>query len=695
MRKNLLKMCMVAIGLAMGTTRAWADTGDVTTNADIDFSNAISDDNTVAGSVGTMSIGQNSKCSTAITDGILYVGKGTHTVSIDETQRAGAKDVVTVSFEMAFGKLSKRYTGFSFQDADGASLGALSVNIYNGNFSSNDFGIALTDIDRSSSTASWSKKSTFTIVYDYAKKSITTTVTNAGANTTNTYTVAMSNTNPIAKFCVTSDYDNEGRRCQFDNLKITTTEGDYSGATKTVTIKYTTEDGSEIPSADIPDNTIFTDVVDANSEYTPTYPTSFQTDDNVYTYKSGGDMVTVTDDMTITLVYKKTARTKVDVVLNCVDGEGASIATRTLATSYPEGKQLYYGINKYIIKDGTLYEAEILTQGNYAGKTEASSTPISATYTEKTVDGTPVYFADFGDTPSTDESSTQYLRASGGQTLSNNSKVVLVPAGTLPAGRYTFEVRHFKNRAPKFNVGDTEYGTCTTGSNSGVMVTSTFSDVPVGNGEEISVTPGGSSYTDEMDYVLVTKVGELVETIAVSSAQYATYATNYNVVVPESGVKVYTVKVNDEGTAVEKTEVAAGTVIPAGTGILVSAEEGSYELSVTSDGAATIENNDLVAATSNVTSDGASYYALAQKDGKVGFALVATDVVIPAGKAYLKVENASGAKFISMDGELTAIEGIEPEQQNADGAYYTLQGVKMQKLAKGLYIHNGKKVVVK
>ncbi len=574
-------------------------------------------------------------------------------------------------------------------------MGALSVNIYNVLFSNNDFGIALTDIDRSSNTASWAKKSTFTIVYDYAKKSITTTVTNAGANTTNTYTVAMSNTNPIAKFCVTSDYDNEGRRCQFDNLKITTTEGDYSGATKTVTIKYTTEDGSEIPSADIPDNTIFTDVVDANSEYTPTYPTSFQTDDNVYTYKSGGDKVTVTDDMTITLVYTKTARTKVDVVLNCVDTEGNTIDTRTLATSYPEGKQLYYGINKYIIKDGTLYEAETLTQGNYAGKTEASSTAISATYTKKTVDGTPVYFADFGETPSTNEGDTPYLRASGGQTLSSTSKIVLVPAGTLPAGRYTFEVRHYKNRAPKFNVGDTEYGTCTTGGNSGVMVTSTFSDVPVGNGEEISVTPGGSSYTDEMDYVLVTKVGELVETISVSSAKYATYATNYNVVVPESGVKVYTVKVNDEGTAVEMTEVAAGTVIPAGTGILVSAEEGSYELSVTSTEGTALADNDLVAATSDVTSDGASYYALAQKDGKVGFALVATDVVIPAGKAYLKVENASGAKFISMTGELTVIDSVAAEKQNADGAYYTLQGVKTAKPAKGMYIHNGKKVIVK
>ncbi len=113
MKKNLLKTALAAFVMALGTTQtAWAGTGDVTTNADIDFSNAISDDNTVAGSVGTMSIGQNSKCSTAITDGILYVGKGTHTVSIDETQRAGAKDVVTVSFEMAFGKLSKRYTGF-------------------------------------------------------------------------------------------------------------------------------------------------------------------------------------------------------------------------------------------------------------------------------------------------------------------------------------------------------------------------------------------------------------------------------------------------------------------------------------------------------------------------------------------------------------------------------------------------------
>jgi hypothetical protein len=400
--------------------------------------------------------------------------------------------------------------------------------------------------------------------------------------------------------------------------------------------------------------------------------------------------------MTVTLVYKKTDRTKVNVTLDCVDSEGNILETRTLATAYPEGKQLLYGISQYLLKDGTLYETKTLGSPYYVAKVEASGTPISITYNKSTVEGTPAYFADFGDTPSTDESSTQYLRASGGATATSNSKVVLVPAGTLPIGRYTFTVRHFKNRAPKFNVGDKQYGVCSTSSNSGVMVISTFKNVPVGNGEEISVTPGESEYTDEMDYVLVTKVADLVDTVSVSDSQYATYVTPYKVIVPESAdIKVYAVKVNEAGTNVERTELTAGTAVPAGTGLLIGAAEGDYCLSATSEEATAIENNDLVAATEDVTSDGATIYALAKNNGKVGFALVADGVVIPAGKAYLKVTKASGAKFFSMDGELTGIDNIATETTNADGAFYTLQGMKTAKPTKGLYIHNGKKVVVK
>ena len=43
---------------------------------------------------------------------------------------------------------------------------------------------------------------------------------------------------------------------------------------------------------------------------------------------------------------------------------------------------------------------------------------------------------------------------------------------------------------------------------------------------------------------------------------------------------------------------------------------------------------------------------------------------------------------------VTAIEAVETEKAE-DGAWYTIQGVRVDKPAKGLYIHNGRKVVVK
>lgn len=106
-----------------------------------------------------------------------------------------------------------------------------------------------------------------------------------------------------------------------------------------------------------------------------------------------------------------------------------------------------------------------------------------------------------------------------------------------------------------------------------------------------------------------------------------------------------------------------------------------------------MEHNSLIAATTNVTSVDDKYFALTKIGDKVGFALVANGVVIPAGKAYLSVPRASGAKFFSLDGEATGINSVKTAK--ADGAYYTLEGVKTTKPVKGLYIHNGKKIVVK
>lgn len=184
-------------------------------------------------------------------------------------------------------------------------------------------------------------------------------------------------------------------------------------------------------------------------------------------------------------------------------------------------------------------------------------------------------------------------------------------------------------------------------------------------------------------------------TVSVSDAGYATYATKYNVEVPENNdVKVMTVKVNAEGTAITLNEVEAGTVIPANTGILVKAPAGNCDFVVTSAEGTALANNDLIAATTDVPSDGAKFFALTKLGEKVGFALVANGVVIPAGKAYLEVtKGTAAAKFFGLDGEATGINSVKTAK--ADGAYYTLEGVKTTKPVKGLYIHNGKKIVVK
>lgn len=183
-------------------------------------------------------------------------------------------------------------------------------------------------------------------------------------------------------------------------------------------------------------------------------------------------------------------------------------------------------------------------------------------------------------------------------------------------------------------------------------------------------------------------------TVSVSPAGYATYATTKNVKVPkDENVEVMTVTVNDDKTSITLHKVAAGTVIPANTGILVKAPAGDCNFVVTSDAGEKLPINNLVAATTNVTSADDKFFALTKLGEKVGFALVANGVVIPAGKAYLEVPKASGAKFFGLDGEATGINSVKTAK--ADGAYYTLEGVKTTKPVKGIYIHNGKKIVVK
>lgn len=202
------------------------------------------------------------------------------------------------------------------------------------------------------------------------------------------------------------------------------------------------------------------------------------------------------------------------------------------------------------------------------------------------------------------------------------------------------------------------------------------------------------SLTSVFDYAVVRKTADLA---TVSSVGFATYSPSSNVSVPDD-VKVYTVTVDAGGNSVTLHPVDAGSVVEAGTGYVIEAAKGSYPFAVSNEAVSSIGENALTVSDGAVTvGESDNIYVLAQRsDGNVGFSKVASDVTIPAGKAYLDLSDSQAkASFLSFGNIVTAIESTESTAKAGNGVYYSLQGIRTSAPAKGLYIINGKKVVVK
>ena len=76
-----------------------------------------------------------------------------------------------------------------------------------------------------------------------------------------------------------------------------------------------------------------------------------------------------------------------------------------------------------------------------------------------------------------------------------------------------------------------------------------------------------------------------------------------------------------------------------------------------------------------------------------------TPATVPAGKAYLQFdEEITGAPFLSLffeDEMVTGVNDVRSKVAEVNGEVYNLNGQRVSKPAKGLYIVNGKKVVIK
>ena len=78
---------------------------------------------------------------------------------------------------------------------------------------------------------------------------------------------------------------------------------------------------------------------------------------------------------------------------------------------------------------------------------------------------------------------------------------------------------------------------------------------------------------------------------------------------------------------------------------------------------------------------------------------MASTVSLPVHKAYAKIEGMpAGSKVefsFSDDNTTNAIVTIDAEEKNVDNAYYNLNGQRVNKPQQGIYIHKGKKIVIR
>ena len=152
--------------------------------------------------------------------------------------------------------------------------------------------------------------------------------------------------------------------------------------------------------------------------------------------------------------------------------------------------------------------------------------------------------------------------------------------------------------------------------------------------------------------------------------------------------------------------------IPAGFGLVMktSSEGGSGYIFMPPVGAShkavLIEENNMLKGVTELTQMGPiveahpenKYYILDHPNYPNTFVRI-KDLQLSAGRAYLEMPTSLGASeakiMVTLEDETDGILLINSDEQNANGSIYDIQGRKVENPTKGIYIVNGKKVVMK
>ena len=188
--------------------------------------------------------------------------------------------------------------------------------------------------------------------------------------------------------------------------------------------------------------------------------------------------------------------------------------------------------------------------------------------------------------------------------------------------------------------------------------------------------------------------------VTAKKAEVAYWSTFYssiaNYQAPE-GTKVY--KVNDDGIFITTTEIEDRIVTKGQGVVLKSLTSGNIVMTKVASGSSDdYSGNSLTGTGVAITNPGNAYGLNYKPSSGVGFYKLSSTGTIGANKAYLVSDNAAARAFFAFDTDATTgidkVNALDSEKKVKVKAF-DLQGRRVAKPAKGLYIVNGKKVIMK
>ena len=218
-------------------------------------------------------------------------------------------------------------------------------------------------------------------------------------------------------------------------------------------------------------------------------------------------------------------------------------------------------------------------------------------------------------------------------------------------------------------------------------------------GAGLTTWGGGVDSPSAWKLIAVTEAPEFTYELTVNEGGYASLMLGFNAAIP-AGVTCYTVKV--EGNVAKLTEIEA-QVLPANTPVIVSAEPTTYYFKSVNETPNAVNVVNELAGTLYPKHIAADAYILANGGNGIGFYKAAlnkdenTAFLNNANKAYLLAPAGAAAPMFSINrGEgTTSIDNSQLTIDNAKLTIYDLTGRRVEKMEKGIYIVNGKKVVIK